>query len=343
MTNEELSPLMVSRSPGRMNSNSKLAGFYSFVPLEKMNQKQIEINQSKNVHKTLILGKDLGDNKNKMVSEKNLYKFTKNFDDDTDVNTDYSSHLNIKKSNTNAMNEGNKKAKPKTELSTKTLKKINSSIITSSKENPKDSEKNTNNQYIEHYNKLISVNSNLNIKTNYYNTINSPIVQKTQNNIIKYLNNNNNTNNTNINTSFETKSKKELQEFITVQLKNSNPNFSRVNMSGYGIQYLCSFLHKNPNNYYKEIKLLGCNINDDDLFMLTRTLLDHDIGLSVLNLSTNKITDDSASNILDILKDCKTLKGLSLYNNMISALLKDKLKEYVKLGRENYDIVQLYI
>ena len=337
MTNGELSPLMVSRSPGRMNCNSKLAGFYSFVPLEKINQKQIEINQSKNVHKTLISSKDLGDNKNKMISEKNLYKFNKNLDDDTDVNTDYSSHLNIKKTNNNGMNKGNKKVKPKTELSTKTLKKINSSIITTSKENPKDPEKNINHQYIEHYNKLISVNSNLNIKTNYYNTINSPIIQKTQNNTL------NNTNNTNINTSFETKSKKDLQEFITAQLKNSNPNFSRVNMSGYGIQYLCSFLHKNPNNYYKEIKLLGCNINDDDLFMLTRTLLDHDIGLSVLNLSTNKITDDSASNILDILKDCKTLKGLSLYNNMISALLKDKLKEYVKLGRENYDMVQLYI
>ncbi len=104
-----------------------------------------------------------------------------------------------------------------------------------------------------------------------------------------------------------------------------------------------SFLHKNPNNYYKEIKLLGCNINDDDLFMLTRTLLDHGIGLSVLNLSTNKITDDSASNILDILKDCKALKGLSLYNNMISNLLKDKLVDYAKLGRENFEMVQLYI
>ena len=114
-------------------------------------------------------------------------------------------------------------------------------------------------------------------------------------------------------------------------------------MSGFGIQYLCSFLHKNPNINYKEIKLLGCNLNDDDLFILTRTLLDHDIELLILNLSSNKITDDSASNILDILKDCKSLKGLSLYNNMISNLLKDKLKEYVKLGRENYDMVQLYI
>ena len=114
-------------------------------------------------------------------------------------------------------------------------------------------------------------------------------------------------------------------------------------MNGYGIQYLCSFLHKNPNSNFKEIKLLGCNLNDDDLFILTRTLLDHEIEVFILNLSSNKITDDSASNILDILKDCKALKGLSLYNNMISNLLKDKLVDYAKLGRENFELVQLYI
>ena len=160
------------------------------------------------------------------------------------------------------------------------------------------------------------------------------------NNIQINTNNNNNSNNNN---SFETKSKKDLQEIVTNQLKSANPNFSRINMNGFGIQYLCSFLHKNPNYNYKEIKLLGCNINDDDLFMLTRTLLDHEIDVLILNLSSNKITDDSASNILDILKDCNSLKGLSLYNNLISNLLKEKLKEYVKLGRENNDMVQLYI
>ena len=114
-------------------------------------------------------------------------------------------------------------------------------------------------------------------------------------------------------------------------------------MNGYGIQYLCSYLHKNPKSNYKEIKLLGCNLNDDDLFMLIRTLLDHDTGLLVLNLSSNKITDDSASNILDLVKEHKTLKGLSLYNNLISDILKEKLKEYTELGRENFEDIQLYI
>ena len=145
------------------------------------------------------------------------------------------------------------------------------------------------------------------------------------------------------NTISEIKPKKELQEFIYNQLKNVTPNFSRINLSGYGIQLICSYLHKNPNKYYKEMKFLGCNINDDDLFLLTRTLLDHNIQLLVLNLSSNKISDDSSPNILDLLKDLNSLKGLSLYNNLMSNMLKEKLKEYAKLGRIQGDTVQLYI
>ena len=318
-SNVESSPLLVSRSPGRMNCGSKLAGFYSFVPLDKINQKQIELNQYKNTHKTLISSKDFGDNKNRIISDKNLLKLSKNYDDDNDINAEYSSNKNIRR-NTLVTTKINKKAKTKKEFSTKIIKKINSSKITQNLDNTlpvyKDQDKfntvNKTNNHKEHYNNNI-INTNQNINTN--NNINQ----------------------------FESKSKKDLQEFITNQLKTPSPNFSRLNMSGYGIQYLCSFLHKNPNSNFKEIKLLGCNLNDDDLFMLTRTLLDHEIEVFILNLSSNKITDDSASNILDILKDCKALKGLSLYNNMISNLLKDKLVDYAKLGRENFEMVQLYI
>ena len=222
------------------------------------------------------------------------------------------------------MNKFQQKMKTKNDFTDKKIKKMNSSKFIS-------------NDNIFLANKEAEKYKNLN--KNVHNSIkphNSLIISNTNNNL-------NNINNNNNNNSSETKSKKDLQEIIANQLKSQNPNFSHINMNGYGIQYLCSFLHKNPNYKYKEIKLLGCNLNDDDLFMLVRTLLDHDIELFILNLSSNKITDDSASNILDILKDCKSLKGLSLYNNMISNLLKDKLKEYVKLGRENYDTVQLYI
>ena len=333
-TNGENSPIMMSRSPGRMNCQSKLAGFYSFVPIEKINQKQNELNQYKNVHKTLMSSKDFTDIKNKIHSDKNIIKNNKNLEEENDINNEYPSNSNIKRNT--FVNKFPKKIKSKNEFPTKIIKKLGSSKF-NSKENifitNKDPEKYNNLKkntqiYVEHYNTLNNPNQNQ-IST----TINN-----STNNIQINTNNNNNNNN-----SFETKSKKDLQEIVTNQLKSPNPNFSRINMNGFGIQYLCSFLHKNPNYNYKEIKLLGCNINDDDLFMLTRTLLDHEIDVLILNLSSNKITDDSASNILDILKDCNSLKGLSLYNNLISNLLKDKLKEYVKLGRENNDMVQLYI
>ena len=333
----ENSPIMMSRSPGRMNCQSKLAGFYSFVPIEKINQKQNELNQYKNVHKTLMSSKDFNDIKNKIYSDKHLNKNTnKNIDDDTDINTEYSSNSNIKRNT--FVNKFPKKIKSKNEFPTKIIKKISSSkynskenIFMTSKESEKYNNLKKNTQiYIEHYNTLNNPNQTSSPINNNANNINN-----FSNNI--QINNNNNNN------SFEKKSKKDLQEIIMNQLKSQNPNFSRINMNGFGIQYLCSFLHKNPNYNYKEIKLLGCNINDDDLFMLTRTLLDHEINVLILNLSSNKITDDSASNILDILKDCNSLKGLSLYNNLISNLLKEKLKEYVKLGRDNNDMVQLYI
>ena len=297
-----------------------MAGFYSFVPLDKINQKQIELNQYKNTHKTLISSKDFSDNKNKIISDKNLFKCSKNYEDDNDINLEYSSNKNIRR-NTLVTTKVNKKIKSKNEISTKIIKKINNSKLTQSTDNLsstyRDKEK--------------------------YNTINKPNNNKDNLNNIKDINQNINISiNNNIN-QFESKPKKDLQEFISNQLKTPNPNFSRINMDGYGIQYLCSFLHKNPNTKFKEIKLLGCNLNDDDLFMLTRTLLDHEIEVFILNLSSNKITDDSASNILDILKECKALKGLSLYNNLISSLLKDKLVDYAKLGRENFEMVQLYI
>ena len=180
-----------------------------------------------------------------------------------------------------------------------------------------------------------------NTEKNYNKKINEKYSDTKSTISLNSLNNfNNNISNNNM---CEIKPKKELQDFITNQLKNIAPNFSRINLSGYGIQLICSYLHKYPNKNYKEMKFLGCNLNDDDLFLLVRTLLDHNITLLVLNLSSNKITDDSSPNILDLIKDLDSLKGLSLYNNLISNMLKEKLKEYTKLGRVQGDFVQLYI
>ena len=312
--------ILMSRSPGRMTCKSKLAGFYSFVPLEKSNLNKAEVNQHRKMDKTLI-----NNYANKINDEKNMYtdKYQYKNNEDVDIKTEYSSNTNNPRRTSFCINKGIKKLKT---LSKETFQN------NKSKKNVKP----INNNNFDEQN--LNLNNNNNIQEE------KPINYSNANTLgNKLLNSSNSLFINNSSNSYDNKPKKELQEFINNQLKNNKPNFSRINMNGYGIQYLCSYLHKNPKNSYKEIKLLGCNVNDDDLFMLTRTLLDHDIGLLVLNLSSNKITDDSAPNILDILKDCKSLKGLSLYNNMMSNILKDKLKEYAKLGRKNLDVVQLYI
>ncbi len=319
------SPFLMSRSPGRLGSKSKLAGFYSFVPLEKNNKNKGNNNQYKTNDKTILSVHDHLNNKNKF-SDKYQYKNSKYNEDENDTNTEYSSNTNTtnNKRTSLCVNKVAKRVKTLTKetfQNNNKIKKINSSKVAI-------------------YNPPEEININNNTNTNTNNNSNKKDDDKHNNNLLYSANNfimNNSSN------SYDNKTKKELQEFINNQLKNNKPNFSRINMNGYGIQYLCSYLHKNPKSNYKEIKLLGCNLNDDDLFMLTRTLLDHDTGLLVLNLSSNKITDESESNIMDFMKDCKTLKGLSLYNNMIGNGLKEKLKGYSKLERKNLDNVQLYI
>jgi hypothetical protein len=311
-------PILVSRSPGRLTSKSKLEGFYSFVPLEKNNKKKVDNNKNKTKDKILVSHHDHINNKNKF-SDKYQYKNSKcKNEEENEIYSEYSSNTNTNANNRRTSFCINKVVKRMKTLSKEAFQsnskkmKINSSKV---------------------------VTNNLTEESNFQR--NKKIEDRHSNNNLLYSTNNiiiNNSSN-----SYDNKTKKELQEFINNQLKNNKPNFSRINMNGYGIQYLCSYLHKNPKSIYKEIKLLGCNLNDDDLFMLIRTLLDHDTGLLVLNLSSNKITDDSASNIMEFLKECKTLKGLSLYNNMIGNNLKEKLKGYAKLERKNLDNVQLYI
>ena len=293
-TNSILSPITISRSPGRMTFKNKM-GIYSITQDEQRNNNKIYKHQSKNYNKSSTSNINLNYNKNKKILDRNS---NETLGENSHLITEYTSYSN---------NYGKKPSayvqKPSTRR--KTITSFNLENSTSN---------NNSDKIIKKVSKSKMVNYTYDQKD------------------FDLTNNN-----------YDNKSKKELQELINNQIKNNSPNFSRINMNGYGIQYLCSLLHKKTKINFKEIKLVSCNITDDDLFILARTLLDHDIGILVLNLSSNQITDDSASNILDILKDCKTLKGLSLYNNKISNELKDKMKEYVKLGRENLESVQLYI
>ena len=318
--------LLISRSPGRLVGQSRLAGFYNFLPFNKNNNNMNDnnnINTNNDINNKLDSIQNQNNCNEKAIIKKHFTNRNRNIKvncyNKNDTNPEYSLSINERKKNIciNKNINPNKTIFKENTQNNNLIKKMNSSkyIIDEEIKNEITNKYSTNN--------VTSLKTKIN-KLGSSNTIHSVMI--------------NNSNN-----SYDNKSKKELQEFINNQFKNNIPNFSRINMNGFGIQYLCSYLHKNPNSNYKEIKLLGCNIDDDDLFILTRTLLDHDIGLLVLNLSSNKITDESAANILDLLKDCKSLKGLSLYNNMIGDILKEKLIEYSKLGRKNFEIVQLYI
>ena len=105
-------PIMMSRSPGRMISKSKLAGFYNFVPYDKNNKKKLEANQNNNLEKTLI-------NKYDFTNRNKYNKNTFNFNDDNDTNTEYSSNLNERRTSF-CINKAIKK--------TKTINKDNNNL-----------------------------------------------------------------------------------------------------------------------------------------------------------------------------------------------------------------------
>ena len=116
--------------------------------------------------------------------------------------------------------------------------------------------------------------------------------------------------NKNINSSFINKDKNDLQKLINNQMKKNNPVFNRINMRGIGIELLCNYMQNNIEKKYKEIKLPGCNLNDNDFCLLVKSLIENEIETPILNLSYNKITDNSAKYIFEIIKKKSCLKNI---------------------------------
>ena len=127
---------------------------------------------------------------------------------------------------------------------------------------------------------------------------------------------------------------KELEKYVNYQLKKIKQNFSRINLSNYGIKLISSYFKWNKNQIYKEIKLQGCNLNDNDLEVLIKSVLENNITISVLNISDNDLTDASFDLIIQLLDNNKEIKNLILINNSFSKKIKDKLKEFCKNKKE---------
>jgi hypothetical protein len=162
-----------------------------------------------------------------------------------------------------------------------------------------------------------------------YNEISTKSINTNQNNntaniTVNNTNTNASTNNKNI--SCITKDTNELKEIIEVQMKNTNPNFSHINMKGEGVQFLSDFFKKNKNKKYKEMKLIRCNLNDDDFSLLIKNIIESEIEIGTLNATYNQLGDNSFKCICEIVKKIKGLKSIFLYNNSFSKGFKDKIK-----------------
>jgi hypothetical protein len=143
-----------------------------------------------------------------------------------------------------------------------------------------------------------------------------------------------------VNTSFINKDINELQKIINTQMKKSNPVFNRINMTEHGTQLLCEYMQNNKNKKYNEMKLPGCNLNDNDFCMIVKSLIENEIELPILNLSYNKISDNSAKYIFEIITKKSCVKNIYLYNNIFSKSFIDKIKNYNK--DKNVDYVKIF-
>ena len=141
------------------------------------------------------------------------------------------------------------------------------------------------------------------------------------------------TNKYNIN--YKTLSNKDLEKYVEYQLKKLRQNFNRINLRDYGIKLICFFHKYNRNKIYKEIKLQGCNINDDDIKLLIKCLIEYKIKINSINISDNELTDESIESISNLIKGNNELTNLIIKNNNFSKQGKKRIKESVKNKKDS--------
>ena len=142
---------------------------------------------------------------------------------------------------------------------------------------------------------------------------------------------------------YQTFTNKEMEKYVNYQLKKSKPNFNRVNLRDNGMKLICSFFSKNKNRKYKEIKLQGCNLNDIDFDLFTRSLIENNINIPMINVSENELTDDCCFLVLDFINDYNDIQNILLTNNYFSKGIKEKIKELLKMKKKQLDEINILI
>ena len=69
----------------------------------------------------------------------------------------------------------------------------------------------------------------------------------------------------------------QINNLIINELKNESPNFNGSNMTGKGISLFCNNLQTKNNIKFKELLMEHCNLNDEDIALLIKALIDKNV------------------------------------------------------------------
>ena len=132
------------------------------------------------------------------------------------------------------------------------------------------------------------------------------------------------------NSSYKTLNNKDLEKYIDYQLKKSKQSFNRINLRDNGIKLVCFYYKNYITKIYKEIKMQGCNLNDNDIKLLIKCFMENDITVNYLNISDNELTDECIETISNFINSKKDIANISMKNNLFSKKGIKRLKEIVK-------------
>ena len=132
------------------------------------------------------------------------------------------------------------------------------------------------------------------------------------------------------NSNYKTLTNKDLEKYIDYQLKKSKQSFNRINLRDNGIKLVCFYYKNYITKIYKEIKMQGCNINDNDIKLLIKCFMENDITVNYLNISDNELTDECIETISNFINSKKDIANISMKNNLFSKKGIKRLKEIVK-------------
>ena len=291
--------------------------------------------------------------KNSIIKYKNKESIQVNDESDNNININFNGHIFNYNSDSNIsiiLSEKNKnkiiEKKKEGKKDNKNKRKLSQKIFTR-----KDSDS-------QNFNRCFSLNENCE-KENNYSKINKKIwspftaknmkiicnikkhfLQSTNNknkktyNEKSFLNFTTNKNNKKIKSSYKTMNNKELEKYISFQLKKIKPSFYRINLRDYGIQLICSFFKKNKNKTFKELKLQSCNLNDNNLELLINCIKENNITIPIINISDNELTDNISESIINFLNENEQITNLIISNNSFSKQTKEKIKEFVNNRKE---------